>query len=226
MIAALGMAAALVAYNAFLNHSRLASGPLYVPINLAAALLAVLVGGWAGLDAQALGLGRPDEPVLTVGLALAGLAAVIAGAFLPGARPLYWDRRVTDLDGREVAYQAAIRVPLGTALAEEVLFRGVLLGLFLAVWDPWPAILASSAAFGLWHVPPSREALRINRVEGAARYVGLAVGATTAAGVGLCGLRLLTGAIWGPFLLHAAVNAGGLVAAFVVQRTHTSSSPH
>ncbi|MDP8959363.1 MAG: CPBP family intramembrane metalloprotease [Actinomycetota bacterium] len=226
MIAALAMAAALLAYNTLLNRSRLASGPLYVPINLGTALLAVLVGGWAGLDAQALGLGRPDEPALTIGLVLAAVMAVTVGPLLPGTRPLYWDRRVADLDGREVAYQAAIRVPLGTALAEEVLFRGVLLGLFLAVWDPWPAILASSVAFGLWHVEPSREALRINRVGEAARYVALAVGATSAAGVGLCGLRLLTDAIWAPFLLHVAVNSGGLVAAFLVQRAQTSSSPH
>ena len=48
---------------------------------------------------------------------------------MPVFNDLYHDKRVGRAFGR-VLYQALVRIPLGTALLEEVAFRGVLPALF------------------------------------------------------------------------------------------------
>ena len=48
-----------------------------------------------------------------------------------------------------------MRIPLETALAEEIIFRGVLLGLGLRTRPRLGAVVSSSIWFGLWHVYPT-----------------------------------------------------------------------
>lgn len=54
------------------------------------------------------------------------------------------------------------RIPRGTALGEEAMFRGALLGLFLRRHTRPTAVLASSTRFGLWHVLPTLDTLDAN----------------------------------------------------------------
>ena len=76
----------------------------------------------------------------------------------PCTRPFrrwFADDRVRAESRREVAYETLARIPIGTALFEEVAFRGVLTGLLLRTMAAGPAYAVSSAVFGLWHVLPT-----------------------------------------------------------------------
>ena len=55
----------------------------------------------------------------------------------------------------EALFRGLVEIPIGTAVYEEVVFRGVILGLALRRLPPLPATLVTSALFGLWHVLPS-----------------------------------------------------------------------
>jgi CAAX protease family protein len=201
---------------------------LYVPgAAVTAAVLVALAVRVGGTTAAELGLGRSD---LGRGLAwgAAGAAAVAAvlalGAAWPATRGLFEDRRAADASAAAVLYLALVRVPLGTVVVEETLFRGVLLGLGLRRWSPVVAVAVSSAAFGLWHVLPARQVTSFNPVtEGLAgdpltRALGVAaaVAGTALAGVVFCWLRLRSGSLLAPALVHWATNGLGYALAFAV----------
>ncbi len=229
MAFAVGVGAFLVAYNTALNLRPLPRWT-YVPVNLTVA--AVLVGGarLSGLTWQELGfdLGR-----VVVGLILGlGAVVIVAGAVagapglatvVPPLRRLLTDRRAAGLSGARLAYDTLVRVPLGTAVCEEVFFRGVLLAAMLDMGSTTTAVVVSSTLFGLWHVGPTLAALRDNDAALAAAQrtlaVAGAVGATTTAGVAFCLLRLVSGSLSAPVLAHWACNAFALLAAHRYQRT-------
>jgi uncharacterized protein len=119
-----------------------------------------------------------------------------------------------------------VRIPLGTALFEEVLFRGVVLAALQQVGSTGFAVAWSSIAFGLWHIAPTIVALRENGVPPASpagqRAILGAVLVTTLAGIGFAGLALASGSLLAPFLAHWAVNAFGLLAAATSQASPAS----
>lgn len=217
------LALGLAAYNNLINLWRGFHGPLYVPLNLAAAAAVVAVGGRVlGLSAEEMAL-LPDPRLAALGAA-AGLALgapLVAAALTRRGARLAADRRVAGLTPRGLLFRVLVRVPVGTALLEEVAFRGVL----LAAWLPagrGAAVLASSLAFGAWHVTPALAALRTNR-PGAGREQAVMVLAASLALIGVAGallalLRLETGRVAAPFGLHAALNGAATVAAFVAHR--------
>jgi membrane protease YdiL (CAAX protease family) len=190
----------------------------YVSANLAAAAAATTMSLIRGKSAEQLGLARSR---LGSGLGWGAMGvAVVAGATVAGTRwrltaPLFEDQRVNPDD---VAYQTLIRIPLGTVLLEEVLFRGVL----PAHLEPNASHdVTSSVLFGLWHVLPTLTTLDINSVERPALRVGsvaVAVTTTTAVGLGFGWLRRRTGSLLAPALIHWAANAGGYVAAARMRR--------
>lgn len=51
-----------------------------------------------------------------------------------------------------LGWQVLIRIPIGTALFEEAMFRGVLYAAWHRVMRSWQAACLSSAAFAFWHV--------------------------------------------------------------------------
>lgn len=198
----------------------------YVPLNLGLAAALVAVARAQGLSWAALGLDPAAAPRgLLVGGALVvpvALLYVVALA-VPRLRPLLRDRRVAGLDGRGVAFAAAVRIPLGTVVLEEVAFRGVLLSAWSAEQALPAAVLGSSAVFGLWHVVPTALLLDANGVTDVRHrraVIGGAVVATTLAGAGLCLLRLWTGSLATPAVVHVATNAFGVVAAALALRLH------
>ena len=136
---------------------------------------------------------------------------------MPATRPVLGDRRITGLTGRGVAYQALVRIPAGTVLWEEVAFRGVLQAALRRVLPGPAAIAVTSGVFGLWHVRPTVEALRINQLaasrRAAAGPVAAAVAATAAAGLLLSWLRERSGSLAAPVLLHLTANCGAALAA-------------
>lgn len=212
------LTAALVAYNNLLNlWPRFQKR--YVPINMcAAAAVTGLALGPLNLEPSTVGLTGN-----TLSEAAAGAAAgVILTCPLYLALSTRWakliaDRRLDDVDIPELLQRIFYRVPLGTALLEEVAFRGVLFGLLL---DRGVAVAAviSSAAFGLWHVVPTFETATVNRaLAGSIRIWAVAAGVVVAFGAGLLfvWLRVVTGGLAAPFAMHTAVNSSATLAGFL-----------
>lgn len=214
------LGAGLAAYNVALNHVPFPAWS-YVPANLALALAVTLLARrrWA-LGARELGLARagvrPGLVLAAAVVAAAALALVIAPA-LPWAAPLLADRRASGLAGPGLAYAALVRIPLGTAVPEELLFRGVLLAAYRRRGGALRAALASSVAFGLWHAGPALVAADASGFglspAGLALAVAAAVVLTTGAGMLLCLLRRWGRGLLAPVVVHAAVNGLSLLAA-------------
>jgi membrane protease YdiL (CAAX protease family) len=212
--------AILVATNVLL--SGVAPSWAYIPVILGASILAVVVAQRGGATLDDLGLGaRHVRRSLLVGLLIGGAiaAVVLASLAVPGLRDIFVDDRYANLGAAALAYQALVRIPLGTALGEELLFRSVALGVALPRWSVRIAITASSALFGLWHIIPSLESHASNSVATGIPVpllVVATVGITGLAGAAFAGLRLWTGHVAAPVIVHAALNASALVAATVV----------
>ena len=195
----------------------------YIPINLA--LGAGLVAGarTVGTTWEQLGLaGRALRSGLRWGTAAGGAAAaaMAIGVALPLTRGLFEDGRVQVSNGLgELAYQVLVRIPLGTVLFEEVAFRGVLLALLMQRMTTRSAVVVSSALFGLWHIVPTIGAANTNDIDGLAQ-VGTVAGAvvvTFVGGVVFCALRLRSGHLVAPVLLHLAFNVTGYALSWAVQ---------
>jgi uncharacterized protein len=204
----------------------------YVPANACATGAALSAAAASGLTAADLGLGRdawrPGR--LASWLAAAVAAGWLVIAVVPATRRLLDDKRITSLEGRAVTYQAAVRIPVGTVLWEEVAFRGVMQAALRRVMPRGAAVTVTSAVFGIWHVRPTAEALRVNGLAGdhsrARAGVLAGVVVTAAAGAFLSWLRERSGRLAAPVLLHLAANSGGLVAAWAVSgRPHVEGPP-
>ena len=196
---------------------------LYVPTNLVVAAMILLVSRRFGLSADELGLARRHA---RRGLAFGASVAVVVGLALllavtvPGLSGLLDDARVAGIGPGLVAYRTLIRIPLGTALLEELAFRGVLLSAWARLTSPLRAAAGSSLIFGLWHIRPTIDLLDVNSVvNGGPGRFGLVVAAvalTAAAGYLFCLLRLHTGSLLAPFVAHAAINSFAILAAYTV----------
>ena len=214
----LGAAAAVLGYGVLVN--RAIPHELYVPVNLAAAGAAVAAAHALGAGWRDLGLARDR---VTAGLKLGGLtlipiAVVVAlGLAIPWTREFFRDTTILSASTAEAVYTLLLRIPFGTAMAEELIFRGALLGLFLQRHRPWVAVLMSSAVFGLWHVLPTLNSLGTNPgVSGTAGNTLLQAGAVavTVVATGVAGcifswLRLRSGSILAPWLTHTGFNSIG-----------------
>lgn len=157
---------------------------------VANASFAVAVAAVSGWNAERLGL-RNAASGLKWGAAAAAIpvlgSAVVAA--VPALR-----RRVRPSED-DLAEWVLFRIPVGTVLTEELLFRGVL--------DAASPAL-SPVFFGLWHIRPARAA---------GDSVAGTVAATTVAGVVFSWLRARSGSVLAPTALHYALNASGAVLA-------------
>ncbi|HXY70990.1 MAG TPA: CPBP family intramembrane glutamic endopeptidase [Actinomycetota bacterium] len=208
-----------LAYSYVVN--RLVPEAWYVPANLTAAAGFVALARGTGATWTDLGL-RSDRVGrgLRVGLTAAvPIAAVVAiGIVVPETRRYFADQRV--MVGRGTAlFDTLVRIPLGTAFCEELIFRGAILGMLLRRRTPIEATAISALLFGLWHVFPTLDTLHLNPVgtyvEGDwIRTTGAVAGAicvTAAAGLGFAWLRLRANSVVASMIAHGALN----VAAFV-----------
>ena len=195
----------------------------YVPVNLLATAGLLLVARRVGMTAPDLAV----EPSrfrsglrwgLVAGLGIAGV--LVVGAAIPATRPLFDDARTAGIGPALLAYRALVRIPLGTALLEEVAFRGVLFGAWQRVAAVRTAAAASSLVFGLWHVRPVLDLLAENDVaaNGPERILAViaAVLGTTIAGIAFCWLRMRSRSLVAPFVAHTVVNSLATLAAYVV----------
>ncbi len=220
--AEIAASAATLAYNVAI--SRPIPGVGYVLANDGAAALSVIAVRNCGVSWADVGM-YPDRlgRGIRIGLitALPAAAVVGFGAVVPATREFFQDERATGGGTRHVLFETLVRIPLGTALPEEVIFRGSLLGLFMQRHSPAVAASMSSILFGVWHVLPTLRTLPLNpagaRVHGnpmrTAGAVLAAVTATTLAGYGLAWLRFRSGSIAAPVVAHASLNGAAYLAA-------------
>jgi uncharacterized protein len=202
---------------------RLAPAPADAALNLVTAAGLTAFARRTGCSRGDLGIAAEDlVSGLRVGLGGAAVAggAVAAGAALPATRRFFGDRRVGDAGRVEAAYHLAVRIPIATALAEELLFRGVLLALFRRRRSETAAVLWTSVLFGAWHVLPTIDHYQGNPasdlVADSGRGVRLAALATSlataGAGVVFARLRLRSRSVVAPALAHAALNVSAYLA--------------
>jgi membrane protease YdiL (CAAX protease family) len=126
--------------------------------------------------------------------------------------------------GSAVWRRALIRFPLGTALFEEVAFRGVLPAMLGRCHRPLASDAMSAAVFGLWHLIPATRALAGNplgRGISPGRKLAVVLGgsaAAGAAGLALSRLRRETGSLYAPWLIHSSFNTLSYLAGVVALR--------
>ncbi len=191
--------------------------------SLGGALALAALARTVGADARDLGCDTRDLPAgLKLGAAAAGgmVAATAVARALDRSGTAFRDARVSEASRAQAAAQVLVRIPIATALAEELVFRGVILGLGMRGGDRRRALAVSSLAFGLWHVGSALHPERRRATAGVVRHpfgpAALAVlgdvTATTIGGIGFGWLRLASGSIAAPVMAHAALNGSAYVA--------------
>jgi uncharacterized protein len=215
---------------------RMLPAPAGAALNLVTAFRLTAFAGRAGCSRGDLGIAAEDLGNglrLGLGAAAAAAGAVAVGASLPATRRFFGDRRVSGVGRAQAAYHLAVRIPLATALAEELLFRGALLALLRQRRSPATAVLWTSLLFGAWHVLPTIDHYQGNPASSLVADSGkgrrLAVLATmlstTGAGVVFAWLRLRSRSVLAPVLAHAAVNASAYLAGRLVDRSLATPPP-
>ncbi len=218
-----GIVTLLVAVN--LSTGFVLDGWAAGAVQVGAAAVAVLVARRRGYSRSALGL---DPDVVPSGLRLGGIvsAVIVIGvsvvALLPFTRGFFDDDRFVDVEWIDVAVEVVVRIPVVTALGEELLFRSVLLGVLMAGMSRGRAVGVSSVLFGLWHVLTTMADLDGNEATvdfsgwEAALGVAGAVVVTGVAGVAFCWLRLRAGRLAAPWLVHTVLNASTYLAGAIL----------
>lgn len=210
-------AAALLAYN---NVLSLVIGPgdgpgaLRVWANMAFLVLCLAAAGARGYGLDELGL-RPSRLLRGFALGFAGglpLAvapvAFIALAPLVTGEPVE-NEGITSLSGPELALRLGVRVPIGTALFEEAVFRGVLYAMALRADGERAAIAGTALVFALWHTAITSMTVAESGVVDARALLALGVALSLAGlfvgGLIFAWLRWRTGSIGAAVGLHWSV---------------------
>jgi membrane protease YdiL (CAAX protease family) len=184
--------------------------------NLALLSLLLLWVRWAGFTLPELGLAGAQARAsalwgiaLGLVLALPPVAFIALAPFVTG-EPVQAGE-INDLSGSEMALRLAFRVPVGTALFEEVAFRGVLYAFWLRATDLRRTVLGTGIVFVLWHVVITFKSVTESEVVEAAPFIALGyLGSLLGLFVGGAAFALLrwrTGGVAGPFFFHWIVVA-------------------
>lgn len=217
------LVAAVVALN-LLNNLVLGERA-YVVVNLVASAIVVAWARASGMTWEHLGLtrGRLRRGAwigAVAATAIAGVVLVVATMPWASGTEAAADTAAAQAEAG-LAWTVLVRIPFGTALPEELLFRSVVLGVFLVAMPRGRAIRWSALLFGLWHVLPTADQARVvdgavPEVLGTAVAVIAAVAVTTAAGFAFAWLRERAGSVLAPVAAHASANASALLAAHLV----------
>lgn len=204
----------------------------HIWLNISVAMAAILLGLLSGLSFTEMGLGATGW-IRSAVIASLFLICVVVVLFIvsriPSLRKFFLGGYFARVPRRKLFYEAGFRVPIGTALLEEVLFRGVLLGMLYVSYGAVWAVVLSSLVFGLWHIFPTVDNLEQN--EAAAQMVAdkkhrawgsvlLVVLSTTLAGLFFSLIRLWAGSLLAPWLIHWTINSSGIITSAILGRNH------
>lgn len=220
---ALAFAALLVLYN---NLLYALPGDLSFPRDAVFYPRALLVPALAVVWAVAARGLRPEELGITTRnfwtSAAWGLAAAIA-VTVPAVLYFLFPVGVGEIDYAtfaddgvgEFTLWSAVRYPLGAAVFEEVLFRGVLLALAVRALGTGRAVVFTAVVFAGWHICVNYVTISDSAVADDALVFALAqavaMAALIAGGTAMALMRLRTGSLAGPIVFHwlavVAINA-------------------
>lgn len=233
----LGFALFLVIYGYALT--ALVPRKWYSFLNILVALGGILYGKFiGGLSLNAMGFNWSSLPKsmlvgFCIGLPL--VTTIYAVSRHPKFMPHFLETARHNRKKSSVLYDLGFRVPFGTAFSEEVLFRGVLLGMLLPHYGFVGGTLIASLAFGLWHIAPtianisaSRAAREILGTPPPRHFssVAGAVFTTTLAGMGFSALRIYTGNLFAPWLIHSLINGASLLSGHIHAKNEGRKRPH
>lgn len=220
-----GLFGGIALYNVVQNTLLTERG--YVTGNIAVSGVALAWARHSGADWSDLGLdGKSIGRGLATGATAAAVATGIAWATRDSSltRSVLADERILDLERDELWRRVWVRFPLGTALFEEVVFRGVVPAAFRHR-PPWVRETISACAFGAWHIIPTWRTLAANARGRSLRPVGkvatVLAGSAAAgvAGLAFAGLRAVGSSLAAPWLTHTVVNS---LATLLATRLETS----
>jgi len=198
----------------------------HIPFHLGILGLSILVARRAGTTWTSMGL-RPDRArrgaivggtVIGV-IALGVIVAIVASIFFPEIEELFLRDDIVNGSVGWALFQALVRIPLATALYEEVLFRGIVFGMFARRYSPLVAGVVTSLLFGLWHILPT---LEMSPLGDTGTYVGLAatilgsIVGTAIAGLGFLLVRLYANSTVAAVLAHIGTNSVAMLGALFV----------
>ncbi len=151
--------------------------------------------------------------------ALPFMAVVIVGGlivFLINPETFKDSRYQTDL--KTMLTTIFLVLPLMTVILEELAFRGLLFGTLSTYLTQGYALLVSSISFGVWHIFSASNLDVSGIVSGNAipkvLIVLTVVIATSIAGAFFTWLRIKSGSLIAPILLHWTINSTGVVLAY------------
>ena len=191
-------------------------------ITIALGLAVAGVACSASMTADELGLERAAVPSgLRWGL---GVVAVIAAGLaiallVPSLNGVLDDDRA-EIALRSMLWRVLVVIPVATVLVEELLFRGVLLGLLQRLMSAGRALVACAVVFGLWHLLPVWRGGGAGDLGGGGS-IGAVAGtfaATFVAGLGFGWLRQRSGSLVAPICAHIGTNSLTFAAAWFVAR--------
>ena len=210
--------------------AKLVPAKYHILLNIGIAFVAIMLGFGFGLTLSEMGMGL-SYVIKGILIALALSAIITIGtliiAVIPSFRRFFLGENLAHAKGPLIMFEAAIRIPFSTALIEEVLFRGVLLGLLLTHYDTLTALIYASVVFGLWHIFPTIASLEQN--DAAAIIVGKkrsrqaigifgAVTVTAIAGMLFGYARILANSILAPWLIHWSINSSGVLGVYLAKK--------
>ena len=226
-------ASVLAAHN-FLVHRTLRP-PADSALNLASAGALTAFALRIGCTPAELGLDRADLGrglrTGSVGAALCSAAVGIVAAF-PPTRGFFLDARLRGMSRKETVYHATLRIPVATAVAEEIIFRSVLHALFAREHSLRTTLTWTSLLFGLWHILPTLDTFEGNPVSNlgenrsSARLMAAlsTTGTTALAGLFFSYLRLRSRSVTAAVIAHAAINiAALLIGRALIERAASST---
>lgn len=202
---AIGM---IAGYNVVQNTFLIERG--YVTGNVVVGAALIGLGRRSGSSLEQMGLIprlTSDGRRFMAAAATTAIITIAAGVAHPKTRTFFRDERARGESWQDVRHNTLIRFPLGTAMFEEVVFRGVLPPLLAR--SEKAGDLLSSALFGLWHVIPTARVLGGSPLGGSANPVRTVAAGSAAAGVGgfllACARRKSDSTIL-PWMLHSLLN--------------------
>jgi membrane protease YdiL (CAAX protease family) len=178
--------------------------------NLIFAGATLAFASWRGVSWQDLGL--------NFHLATLAFAVLVLGSALAISSLIIWHRKHSL--GLKDYLELTVRVPFGTALAEELIFRGALMGLLAQNYSWTTSLILSSVVFGFWHLLPgssevwAHQNLAYKNVPSWVAKLSssaITVAITTVGGLLFGWLRIISAGIILPWAAHASINIVGWV---------------
>lgn len=197
----MGLVAVLVVAHNALVVAGIGEAWMFV-VNVIAAVVLIGAARRAGMDDDDIGIRIHRRGWIAAAVIAIVAALVVVTAAGLGVRPE--DEAVAELSPSARWFRALVSIPVGTALCEEVIFRGVLLAAGDRLTTRWGSTALVSVLFGLWHL-----AAEVQRTgsSGPAAWPGVFATAAASA-LFLCPLRRHAGDLAAPVTLHLVVNVG------------------